>query len=169
MCMKNINANFFVSRNVQTFENGIQSYGGVFNGIVPEKDEHGNVFVNDINIVLRCIIMFNKDEKNDIIEEDGSINLDKEYEFMTRLTFVRSGLSVILDRFQLQLNKEKLTNWCKAFYEFNRIVKVPHLVLPEGQGDYAIKLFVREKSNDPNAPWVTQTLSSLSVRDNVEI
>ena len=168
MCMKNVNAMFLLTTGVETLENGIRSVGAIFNGIVP-KAEEGAYYLPDFSVVLNCAIIYNMNSASkEIIGEDYDFKLDKKYEFMIRLTHIESGAGIALDTFDLELTKKDLKTWCKAFYEFKRFVKVPHLVVPKGLGNYAVKLLIREKTDDREAPWVTQTLSSLVVGERYQ-
>lgn len=168
MCMKNVNAMFLLTTGVETLENGIRSVGAIFNGIVPKADEN-IYYLPDFSVVLNCSIIYNLNNvTKEIIPGDYDFVLDKKYEFMIRLTHIESGVGIALDTFDLELTQKDLKTWCKAFYEFKRFVKVPHLVVPKGLGNYAVKLLIREKTEEKDAPWVTQTLSSLVVGERYQ-
>lgn len=168
MCMKNVNATFLLTTNAETLENGLKSIGVIFDGIVPELE--GNVYyLPDFNIFLNCSVIFNiKQGTKEIIDAPYDFKLNTKYEFMIRFTHIASGIGITLDQFDVELTKRDLKTWCKAFHEIKKFVRVPHLFVPKGLGNYAIKLLIREKTEDAQAPWVTQAISGLVVGERYQ-
>ena len=163
MCMKNVNATFLLTTNISALNNGVRSLGAIFDGIIPQVDDNG-YYLSEFNVALNCVIMYNiNSETNEVISDNTMLELDKDYEFMVRLTHIESGKGTTLDLFSLRITRQDLRTWCKAFYEFKRFIRVPHLSIPKGLGNYAVKLLIREKTGDQSAAWTTQTLTGLVI------
>ena len=108
-----------------------------------------------LNLFVNSVVIFNNDALKD------EMKMDTDYEFLVRLTHVSTGESVDLGKLNLNLHKSQLTTWCKDFYEFKYIIKIPYVFLPNGVGSYALKLLVREET----APkWTVQTISKIVVK-----
>lgn len=159
MCMKNVNATMFMCSSVVVGDNNSLAISGLYDNVVPKKEEDGRLFIDNFNIVLNASIIFGSHA--DL--SDDYFKLDEEYEFLIRLTHADSSKGATLDEFVLKLNKSQLRTWCKDFYEFTRIVKIQKLYIPRGMGKYALKLYVRPKTDTENAPWRTQTIHALIV------
>ena len=116
MCMKNVNATMFMCSKIGMNEGIVGSFNGIFDSIIPLKEESG-YYIEDINIILNSTIIF--DSRFD--ESENCFKLGEKYEFMIRLTHVESGLGISLFNFDLCLEKEDLKTWCKAFLDLKRI------------------------------------------------
>lgn len=161
MCMKNVNATMLMCSATELANPSNISFFGVFDSVIPSKED--NVFyIDDLNIILNSIILF--DERFE--SQDDYFKLDTPYEFMVRLTHIQSGRGIALCTFELTIQQDQLKTWCKAFHEFKRVIRVHHLPLPKGLGDYALKLLIRPKTDEPDAPWNTQTIHSLLVGES---
>lgn len=157
MCMKNLNSVITVCAEINNFENGTQNLIGLFDTIVANK-ENGSCSLENLCVVINSVVIFNNDDLKD------EMKLDTDYEFLVRLTYVSTGESVDLGKFNLNLHKSQLTTWCKDFYEFKYTIKIPYVFLPNGVGSYALKLLVREE----NAPkWTVQSISKIVVKDGI--
>ena len=165
MCMNNMNASIFLTTGLKVLERNVHSLGAIFNGVIPKEDDNG-YYLPEFSIMLNISVMFDLDEDSKtIIEEGFDFKLNKKYELMIRLSHVDSGLGVSLDKFDLEISSDKLKTWSKGFYEFRRFIKVPHLTIPKGLGNYTIKLLIREKDDNNEGIWKTQAISSLVVGD----
>jgi len=160
MCMKNVNATMFMCSNIGINEGTVDSFNGIFDSIIPVREENG-YYIENMNIVLNSTIIF--DSRFD--ETENCFKLGEKYEFSIRLTHVESGLGISLYNFDLCLVEDDLKTWCKSFYEYKRILKIPRLFIPKGLGNYALKLLIRPKTEDNKAGWHTQTIHSLIVGD----
>lgn len=160
MCMKNVNATMFMCSNIGMNEGTVDSFNGIFDSIIPVKEENG-YYIENMNIVLNSTIIFDSRFE----ETENYFKLGEKYEFSIRLTHVESGLGISLYNFDLCLEEENLKTWCKSFYEYKRILKISRLYIPKGLGNYALKLLIRPKTEDDKAGWNTQTIHSLTVGD----
>lgn len=158
MCMKNVNATMFMCSNIGMTEGTVDSFNGIFDTIIPIKEENG-YYIENMNIVLNSTIIFDSRFE----EVDNCFRLGEKYEFSVRLTHVESGLGISLYNFDLCLEESDLKTWCKSFYEFKRILKISKLTIPKGLGNYALKLLIRPKSDDDSAGWNIQTIHSLII------
>ena len=159
MCMNNVNASILLTTNVEILDNGVRSLGAIFNGIVPKSNENG-YYLPDFYVILNASVMFDLDENG---FSDCDFKIDTKYDCIIRMTHVDSGRGINLQKFTLEISRDKLKKWCKSFYEFSRYIQVKQLSVPKGLGDYAIKLLIREKKDGDQGPWTTQTISSLVV------
>ena len=160
MCMKNVNATMFMCSNIGINEGTVDSFNGIFDSIIPTKEEN-IYYIENMNIVLNSTIIFDSRFE----EAENCFELEKKYELSIRLTHVESGLGISLYNFELCLTEDDLKTWCKSFYEYKRILKIPRLCIPKGLGNYALKLLIRAKTDDDKAGWHTQTIHSLTVGD----
>lgn len=158
MCMKNVNATMFMCSGINMNEGVVDSFNGIFDSIIPIKEEN-KYFLEDINIILNSTIIF--DSRFDDV--DNCFKIGETYEFMIRLTHVESGLGVSLLNFDLCLEREQLKTWCKDFYELKRILRISRIYIPKGLGNYALKLLIRPKTEEEDAGWNTQTIHCLTV------
>ena len=161
MCMRNVNATMLMCSSVGLNNPSNISFSGVFDSIIPIKEEEV-FYLENLNIVLSSTIIF--DERFE--GQSDYFKLNQLYEFMIRLTHVPSGDGIALCTFELAVDKKQLKTWCKNFYEFNRVIKIHQLPLPKGLGDYALKLLIRPKSDNQEAAWNTQTLHKLLVGES---
>lgn len=161
MCMKNVNATMFMCSSFDTTNNNVESLNGLFDSVVPLKDVD-SYYLESFNIVLNGTIIF--DQRYE--DSDDYFKLNQPYEFMIRLTHVDSGLGVPLFEFEVNLSQKDLRTWCKSFYEFKKILRIPRICIPKGLGNYALKLLVRPKSTENNIGWNTQTIHSLLVGES---
>lgn len=161
MCMKNVNATILMCSSVELSDPANISFLGVFDSVIPSKEDN-TFYIDNLNVILNSTIIF--DERFEAQED--YFRFGTPYEFMVRLTHVQSGEGVPLRTFELTVEEEQLKTWCKSFYEFKRVIRLQHLALPKGLGDYALKLLIRPKSDDPDAGWNTQTLHSLLVGES---
>ena len=156
MCMKNVNATIFTCVETQGYTKGVQSLIGLYDSIIPKRQEEDKFYLENLNVVLDFNIIFSKDEsKNEFV-------LGKSYDFKVRLTHVDSGCGVDLHKFTLSLNEDDLTKWCRDFYESTHTIQVPYIFLPKGLGRYALKLLVKEK-DDADRDWTVQTIKKLII------
>ena len=163
MSIKNVNATFLLITNVKALENGCLSLDGIFNKVIPQTDSSG-YYLSGFYILLNCVIMYDISGKiNKNTTDNMMLELGKDYEFLIRLTHIDSSKGATLDLFSLKLTKQDLRTQRKAFYEFKRFIRVPHLPIPKGLGNYAVKLLIREKTGDQSAAWITQTLTELVI------
>lgn len=156
--MANVNATALLCENVGTIDGKVVSLNGLFDSFVP-VEENGKYYIENMCVVLNSSIIFDDKFENDI----NSIQLSQEYEWRIRLTHIESGLGVTLDSFNLTIENEDLRTWCKNFCELKRIIRIPHLHLPKGLGNYAIKLLIGSKDENDELRWTTQTIHSLIV------
>lgn len=154
MCMKNLNTVITTCVDVNKFENGTQNLMGIFDTIEAVVTDD-IVSLENLCVVINSVVIFNDDDLKD------ELKLNKDYEFLVRLTHISSADSIDLGKFDLTLQESQLTKWCKKFYEFKHIIKIPSIVLPNGAGNYAIKLLVREEG----APkWTVQSLAKILIK-----
>lgn len=161
MCMKNVNATMLMCSTAEVNNPSNISFLGVFDSIIPVK-EGEKFYLDNLNIILSSTIIFDSRFET----QDDYFRLNHPYEVMVRLTHVSTGEGIPLCTFDLTVEDKQLKTWCKNFYEFNRVIKIHHLPLPKGLGDYALKLLIRPKSNDPDAGWNTQTIHRLLVGES---
>ena len=161
MCLKNVNATMLMFSAAELSNPANVSFSGMFDSVIPTKEDN-SFYLEDLNIVLNSTIIFD----NRFASQADCLQMNQPYEFAIRLTHVVSGKGVTLSKFDLTVKQENLKTWCKPFYELKRIVKIHHLPLPLGLGDYALKLMIRPKTDDPDAGWNTQTIHSLLVGES---
>ena len=155
MCMKNMNASIFTCVDTQAYTNGVQSFIGIYDTIVPKKQ--GDKFgIENFNVIVELNIIFSK------IASKNEFLLDKDYDFKVRLTHIDTSLGTDIHEFSLRLTSKDLTTWCKDFYEATHTIRVPYLYLPKGMGNYALKLLVKEKDSTEDV-WTVQTIKKLIV------
>lgn len=155
MCMKNVNATMFMCSEIRTDENQINSLIGIYDGVTLFKND-GEYRINKLNIALNCSIIFDKQFEN----SENCVQLGTAYEFMILLTHVESGQSVTLHKFTMVIDNENLKLGGKNFFEFKRFLMCPPIELPQGTGEYALKLLIKKSNEDI---WNTQTIQSLTV------
>ncbi len=160
MCMKNVNSTILFCSNIDTIEENVNSLIGIYDSVVPVR-ENNSYYLDNFNLTLNCCIIFDDSFDNN----PDCLHLDEKYEFMIWLAHIQSGLGIPLHKFDLIIEKENLRTWCKDFYEFKRFLKIPKIEIPKGLGNYAIKLFIRKKGND-ETPWNTQTIHSLIIGES---
>lgn len=160
MCMTNLNATILLSSTIETNEEEVNSLIGIYDSVVPIR-ENNSYYLNNFNIALNCCIIF--DEK--YIGQDNCIQLETAYEFIIRLTHVESGLGITLYKSDLYIKQEDLKTWCKNFYELKRFLKFPKIEIPKGLGSYAVKFLIRRKI-EPEVPWNSQSIHSLVIGES---
>lgn len=160
MCMRNVNATMLICSSVDVLENKSISLNSLYNSVVPIK-ESDKYYVDNMNIVLNCSVLF--DDR--LIGEPNCMDTNKTYQFMIRLTHVATGKGIALTTFNFDTSEDKIKTLCRKFIEITRILKVSKLELPMGLGDYALKLLIREKTEDENAAWSVQTIHHLLIGD----
>lgn len=160
MCMKNVNATILICSDIERINEKTNSLIGIYDSVVPVKEDN-LYYLDNFNILLNGCIIFDEKFK----DEPDCLQLGKEYEFMIWLTHVESGLGISLYQFSLELEKHELKTWCKDFYEFKRFLKFSKLEIPKGLGNYAIKVFIREK-NKEDSPWNSQVIHSLIIGES---
>lgn len=160
MCMKNVNATISFCSSIETQDNAVNSLIGIYDSVVPIREE-GIYYLDNFNIVLNCCIIFS----DNFSDKDDCIQLGKKYEFLIRLTHVESGLGISLYKSDLIIENEDLRTWCKNFYEFKRFLKFPKIEIPKGLGNYAVKLLIRKKDTE-ESPWTNQTIHSLVIGES---
>ncbi len=158
--MKNVNANFFTCVGFQQYADGVPSFIGIYDSIVP-KVQGDKYYIENFNVVLELSLIFSNDPEKD------ELKLDKEYEFKIWLSHVDSGYGITISDFPLCLTSDNLTKWCKNFYEATHRVHIPSIFLPKGMGNYALKLFIREKQEGKELPWIVQTIKKIVVGGSV--
>ncbi len=139
-------------------DNEVVSFDGIFDSVIPIKEDN-RYFVENLNIILNATIIFD--------ERYGSSNdyfkLHQNYEFMIWMTHVDSARGVSLLNFEKKVERSDLRTWCKDFYEFKKILRIPRICIPKGLGKYAIKLLIRPVTEANTTGWHTQTIHSLMV------
>lgn len=158
MCMKNVNATMFMCSSIKTINGKVDSFEGIFDSVIPTREEN-QYFLDGLNIVIVTSIIFSS------VDSTDCMMLDKEYEFMVRLTHVESGLGIPLHTFTLKLKQEDLRTWCKNFYELKRAIKFPRIAIPKGLGNYALKLLIRPAGIEEEG-WTTQAIHGLVIGES---
>ncbi len=161
MCLKNVNSTMLMFSSAEWDNPSNINFSGMYDSVVPVKEKN-SLYLEDLNIVLCSSIIFD----NQFAMQNDYFHLERPYEFVVRLTHVCSKKGITLSKFDLIVGRDDLKVWCKSFYELKRFIKVHHLPLPYGTGDYALKLMVRPKTDDPNAGWNTQTIHRLSIEES---
>lgn len=160
MCMKNINATILFCSKIETQDDCVNSLIGIYDSVVPIRDDNTYI-LNNFNVLVNCCIIFD----NNFTDKDDCIQLDTDYEFMIRLTHAESGLGISLYKSDLCIKQENLKTWCKDFYEFKRFLCIPKIVIPKGLGNYAVKFLIRKKG-EGDIPWNSQTIHSLVIGES---
>ena len=158
MCLRNVNATMLMFSAAELDNPANISFLGMYDSVIPVS-ENNSFYLENLNIALSASIIF--DDR--FATQSDYFHLEQTYEFVVRLTHVVSKRGITLSKFELTVKQDDLKTWCKSFYELKRFIKVHHLLLPLGMGDYALKLMIRPKTDDPDAGWNTQTIHSLSV------
>ncbi len=161
MCMKNVNATMMFCSNIESGDRNINSLTGIYDSVVPIRDDN-IYYLNNFNIILNCCIIFDESFK----DKQDCLQLEIDYEFMIWLTHVESGLGISLYKSDLRINKEDLRTWCKDFYEFKRFLKFSRLEIPKGLGNYAVKFLIRKKTEEDIA-WNNQVIHSLIIGESM--
>lgn len=165
MCMKNVNATILFCSKVDKDENNIYTLTGLYDSIVPVMKDN-MCYVDNFNLMLSCNVIFDSKTENN----PECLQKEKKYECATWLTHVQSGMGIELDTVDLIAEDKNIKSWCREFYEMKRFVTIPRLVFPKGLGNYAVKVFIREKdegAENPDTPWRLQTIHSLIIGDNL--
>ena len=167
MCMKNVNANMMLCSKMEEHSNGVLSLLGIFDNVAPLAKGKANYVMDNFCVALNCCIMFNiqKDDTGKYTIINGAtadFKLGKPYEFMVRLVPVDSNAGYILSKFELKVEEKDLLLWSKGFYDFKRFINVSELTFSR-IGNYVLKLLIREKSTDPDAAWIVQSVTPLTL------
>lgn len=128
---------------------------GVFDSIEP-KYNNGRVELS-MSMLINIIAVFpKKDSRND--DKNKSIQKNTEYEVLIRLNYVQNGLGVDIDHFTFITSPSK--RMCRDIFEMRRIIDIRNLELPNGIGDYGIKIFIKKKTDEV---WSLQTIQGFRV------
>lgn len=160
MCMMNLNATLLFCSSIETNDEDLNSLIGIYDSIIPVRD-NDFYYLDNLNVVLNGCVIF--DEKFN--QRDDCIQLEKEYEIMVWFTHVESGLGIQIYKSDLCIHPEDLRTWCKDFYEFKRFLRFRRFEIPKGLGNYAMKIFIRDKSKQ-NSPWNHQSIHSLVIGES---
>lgn len=159
MCMKNVNVNCFVCKNVVK-ESEVPSFIGITNILTGEK--RGNeIYVDNFNIVVLANIIQAK------AEEELFVN----YECSMRITS-HAGKTTEIARFKLAENAiqvEKEDGVVCRNFAFNQfLIPLKDYGFPDGEGRYILKILIRRREGDMSNAKVendTQFMMPLYIRD----
>lgn len=161
MCMKNVNASIMFCSNIESDERNINSAIGIYDSIVPIREDN-TYYLSNFNLILNCCIIFDENFK----DKQDCFQLNTHYELMLWLTHVESGCGISIYKSDLCVENDDLRTWCKDFYEFKRFLKFPKIVIPKGLGNYAIKVLIRKKEEE-DKPWNNQVIHSLIIGEGI--
>lgn len=159
--MKNMNSTIILSvfiNEIKRDGNKIVSLEGVFDQISPNKI-NGKYYIKNMALFLTTSIVLDDNCKN----KDDLIDRNKIYECAIKMTHQATQKAIIIDEFELKINENDITKSDKDIYEFGRITKLSDFYLPEGLGDYSLKLLIREKTDDKKAPWNVQVVHTITI------
>ena len=148
MCMKYVNATVCCYKSIIDVNKKIVSYNLPFDTIDAEDKRPA---ICDFQIVTQISI---RGTLNEHEIPYNPIEQKKKLEFVVRITKCDADESkrqgADLDRFVVDLEKEKIQMACFGFLNYNQITYVNRLKLPYGLGKYVIKVLVKEsgKSDD---------------------
>lgn len=152
MCMKNININTI------TFSKS----GNDVSAIIPfdsreGKSERGDTFIEDFNVLLLLnVILSSKDE-----DPKQCIVKSQTYELVVRLTHIPSNNAIDIFRDTLCLNDNNIHKICRPIYELKKIISISNLKLPMGNGQYAIKTYIKNATQND---WYLQNIQTFWIK-----
>ena len=161
MCMKYVNATVGCYKSVIEVNKKLVSYNFPFDTIDVEDKKPA---ICDFQIVTQISIRGTLNERE---KQSNPIEKKKKLEFVLRITKCdadeskRQGSD--LDRFVIDLEKEKIQMACFGFYNYNRITYVNHLKLPYGTGKYVIKVLVKEVGQSDD-DFSIQSMYALTIK-----
>jgi len=153
MCVKNVNVNCFFCKSVQS-ENGCYSFIETFDSIEGLFDEENgvNCFLSDCNIVVLT----------NIIQSETDNPLDKNIRCKLTLVSKKTGRATQIMDFSLDTQTDVVRQneyQCKDFINKRFVIHLDKLVLNSGQGDYILKLWMKDEDT-----WKIQSMSQLTVK-----
>lgn len=138
MCMKNVNINCFVCKNVLG-ENETPSFIGITDTLIGWLCERG-IRIDNFNIVVFANIIQSKEE------EELFVN----YECSMRITSY-VGKTTEIARFRLGENMEFISKEdgvvCRNFASNKFFIPLKDYVFPDGEGRYILKVLIRKRED----------------------
>lgn len=160
--MKYVNANVCCYSSItKTEDDRILSFNGPFDGIDVNNDKP---VIKEFNIVTQFNFRGTNVEKN---KAENPLETKKEIDVIIRFTKCAKEIDdrkcVDLDSFKIKLNSSSVKKACFPFFNYTRITAIKDLELPEGIGDYVIKVLVKYAGED-ESKYSIQSMYSLSVK-----
>lgn len=159
MCMKNVNVNCFVCKNVVK-DGEVPSFIGITNILAGEKCEN-EICVDNFNIVVLANIIQARDE------EELFVN----YECSMRITS-HAGKTAEIARFKLAENAVHIEKEegivCRNFAYNQFFIPLKDYKFPDGEGKYILNLLIRRREGEMSNAKVendTQFMMPLYIRD----
>ncbi len=163
MCLPNINITAKLYKNVYT-KDDIQCFEAPFDTIVAQTKD-GVMSISDFYLVLNFNLLGTANE------EKKATNIVENRETLTvliRMAKLSKDISkqlynnLIQFDIDLSENKNLIAKACVPYVQYERILKVNKLILPEssGLGNYVIKVLVKTKES---SRWNVQTMIPLRV------
>lgn len=151
MCLNRLNATVLLCDRI---ENG-NALIGVFDHVEPIYGSDGRPRIS-FSMLINLVAVFPKSG----IVESNSVQKNTVYEVLVRLNYVKNGTGIIIDNFDFSTEHTK--SMCRDIVEMKRIIDINDLILPNGTGEYGIKIFIKKKGEDTDI-WSLQTVHGFQV------
>ena len=169
MCKKNVNA---VTRLYDYVEIGSDALGrsllqNQFDTICVQYESFEKPFIGGFYIVSQINLLGTSNEEE---KASNAVSNETTLEFKIRITKVclekSKQYSWDVDTFEIDLSKEKVYNACVPFVNYTKISKISKIYLEpdDFDGEYVVKILVRDKTLSNDEKWVVQGISNLFVK-----
>lgn len=148
MCMKNININTITFN-----KSGNDTLAIIPFDSMKGESEKGITCLEDFNVLfLLNIILPSKDE-----DPNQCIVARQKYDIIMRLTHILTNKAIDIFTDFLYLDAENIHKVCKPIYELKKIISISNLKLPMGNGQYAIKTYIKNATQND---WYLQNIQT---------
>ncbi len=153
MCMKNLNVNAITFNKVSNDTFPLLPFDRI-----TARNEGDTAFVDDFNVLICTnIVLSVKSDENPI----ECMVKDNTYDFLIRLTHLKTNRAVDISKYSLTLNDATIHTVCRPIYEGRKIISYSKLEIPNGSGQYAIKVYVKNRQETDK--WYLQTIQTFWV------